>query len=59
MFDSPKIEATKAAPPIIEFNLVNLELPFSSIRADCFAALKVFKRAGKAAAKVVADAAAA
>ena len=45
------MEATKAAPPIIEFSFTNLELPFASIRTDCLVESKVFRSTGKAAAE--------
>ena len=45
------MEATKAAPPIIEFSFTNLELPFVSIRTDCLVESKVFRSTGKAAAE--------
>ena len=43
------IDATKAAPPIIDVNFCNLELPVvGSIRTDVLALVKVVKRPGKA-----------
>jgi hypothetical protein len=45
----PIIDATKAAPPIIDVNFCNLELPVvGSIRTDVLALVKVVKRPGKA-----------